>query len=959
MRLWLVINVIIGLGVLPSWSEENSELAIIDFHSPKSGFINGTNVNIRKGPGVNFPIVLQVNKLGTLVTVIAKTKDWYQIKVKDRIGWIYATFLSIDQDESSDSSVESSVQKTNKMLLKKVSKGLVNGDNVNLRENPTIHSKVVGIIRNKGERVDILKGVEDWYLIQRGDIEGWIFGHFLTPDVHELLLKAQKTISGDAISYTGYINTSRVNLREGPTTKSQILSTLPDADVEVEVLAWQDGWYRIKANNVEGWLYGKFLEPSAKIEADMKEVSKSKQVMESVAEQPKDSEPLKVSEPPKKIPPKPPISEKIERALFFVKGMTTANRVNMRSEPSVKSTVVMNIPEKNTPVLIDGFEKGWFHITIDNKQGWIYETLVIVQQTNQDDTMKMLLHGITTGERVNLRKGPGTQHEKVVQVSEIGTRLPILSYENGWFQVMKDQQPLWISGTFVTIEKQDIPVAEAKIEPEQPPIPKPRLAPSLEPKPKPKVVTHDRKDYELGLIAYQEKDYQRAKDYFAKAVAAKPDNPYYNFALGKTFIKLDFYKIAEKNILKAQAIKPTLPGIDYTLAYLAYKNKNYDIAAQRMQSILKTNPDHVMANYYAGMSLFQMKQHEKAISYFMGASQKSSSIKTNAWFYAALCEIKINRYQIAKDKLAYVIQHDQTGKLKPIAEKWLAAIESQKGPIKRYHLFLSTGYLIDNNVMLEPNDDEERYSDESDSAIQVHLNGKYNFIHTPSYQMGIGLTHYQVAYFDLTEYNLAHTQGALYGNYLKNPFKISLSYLPSYSWLDGESFLSKHKFQSDISWALNAMLKTKLTYTYSINNHFFDEEKDGHTHDADMTGYIKIGKSVGQLFGGFGFSDTATSHLDFDYQALKAKIGMSFFLPYHVNLSLLGTYYDKEYDNQDSLYEKIRTDTRYSGYFGLSIPLINDHMTMNLWTDYIDNDSNFTPYQFKKCRVGINAEGSF
>ena len=53
-----------------------------------TGIINGTNVNIRTGPGTNFPIVTKVNK-DTTVTIKEQAFGWYKIVLSDgTTGWV-------------------------------------------------------------------------------------------------------------------------------------------------------------------------------------------------------------------------------------------------------------------------------------------------------------------------------------------------------------------------------------------------------------------------------------------------------------------------------------------------------------------------------------------------------------------------------------------------------------------------------------------------------------------------------------------------------------------------------------------------------------------------------------------------------------------------------------------------------------------------------------------------------
>jgi len=60
------------------------------------GFITGANlVNVRQGAGTNFAVLLTL-PLNTRVVVLARGRDWHQVRLADgRTGFIHATLLRI------------------------------------------------------------------------------------------------------------------------------------------------------------------------------------------------------------------------------------------------------------------------------------------------------------------------------------------------------------------------------------------------------------------------------------------------------------------------------------------------------------------------------------------------------------------------------------------------------------------------------------------------------------------------------------------------------------------------------------------------------------------------------------------------------------------------------------------------------------------------------------------------
>lgn len=59
------------------------------------GFINGTAVNIRSGPGTTFSVITTL-RLNTRVEVLERGKDWHGVRLQDgRTGFVSAPWLRI------------------------------------------------------------------------------------------------------------------------------------------------------------------------------------------------------------------------------------------------------------------------------------------------------------------------------------------------------------------------------------------------------------------------------------------------------------------------------------------------------------------------------------------------------------------------------------------------------------------------------------------------------------------------------------------------------------------------------------------------------------------------------------------------------------------------------------------------------------------------------------------------
>lgn len=149
------------------------------------------------------------------------------------------------------------------------------GDQVNVRFEPTINSKIAFRI-NRGDLITIKQisesqdyisgyGYDYWYEINYNNLSGWVFGKLIGERNYE---------STELDNWNGdlqFIKANFVNVRTEPNTKiGKILFQL-SKNQEIEILAkttqtykvgqyGTDYWYYIKSEKGTGWVFGGLIE---------------------------------------------------------------------------------------------------------------------------------------------------------------------------------------------------------------------------------------------------------------------------------------------------------------------------------------------------------------------------------------------------------------------------------------------------------------------------------------------------------------------------------------------------------------------------------------------------------------------------------------------------------------------------------------------------------------------------
>lgn len=473
--------------------------------------------------------------------------------------------------------------------------------------------------------------------------------------------------------------------------------------------------------------------------------------------------------------------------------------------------------------------------------------------------------------------------------------------------------------------------------------------------------------YDLGVFAFEDGDYGGALENFEKARSFDPANPYYNHYLGKTLMQTERPDEAGRFFAMAESSNPDMPGLKHDIALLRYKSSDYPGAAAAFTEIADKEPGNINAVFYAGMSNFQMKRYGEAETFFNRAAETNPAIKPGAWYYAGICNAKSGRHDIAKERFEYVRDNADSEQMRRNAEKWLKALKRGKRASKPYSVFLSASYEYDDNVRLDPMDDEigiddhGSSTDKEDFLAKVYLSGSYNFVNGADFKMGAGYSHYQTWHNDLTEYDLMGCIGNLKARYGAGAASFGLAYSPSYYTLDGDEYMTRHKITPDIAFKIDDGF-VSFSYSYSDNDYELDTN-DGHTNEIAVDFYYPLGKPGECVMWQAGAEKNTAESAAREYTQLKTKLDAVFSLPLELYLGLTGKYTNRHYDGiavssaKDGSFYRI--DVKYFGAVSLSRKIVFDWLTAVGEASYTRNDSNHRDYDYEKYTGTLSLEAKF
>ncbi len=138
------------------------------------------------------------------------------------------------------------------------SPGYILGDDVNVRSEPTINSKVIAVV-NRGFRFHILSYVNDWAKVESGDGRiGYVYRKYISPNGTDVDWSKGDKYGKHA--YSGVVKATEVNMRSSNSINSSIIGKFWQGE-NVKILGFYKEWVKVKRSNGQiGYIMRSYLE---------------------------------------------------------------------------------------------------------------------------------------------------------------------------------------------------------------------------------------------------------------------------------------------------------------------------------------------------------------------------------------------------------------------------------------------------------------------------------------------------------------------------------------------------------------------------------------------------------------------------------------------------------------------------------------------------------------------------
>ena len=249
-----------------------------------TGTINVDVANLRETADAESKILEQIT-LNQEVEIVGEEGDWYQVTYNKITGYVSKELVTVNSNsqttESNNQVSKNSTQENNTVAVNTTEEGTETSsteeitlgeykisENTRLKLIPSINATDV-IELKADETVTVTEIMNGWVCVETQTTKGWLRKDKLKKDepveepVEEVQEEPQEPQEPQEPAQetpikTQYVNSTTVNVRQEANTSSTIVTTVA-LNTEVQVYSEENGWSKVKVNNVEGYISSSLL----------------------------------------------------------------------------------------------------------------------------------------------------------------------------------------------------------------------------------------------------------------------------------------------------------------------------------------------------------------------------------------------------------------------------------------------------------------------------------------------------------------------------------------------------------------------------------------------------------------------------------------------------------------------------------------------------------------------------
>ncbi|MCY4464373.1 MAG: SH3 domain-containing protein [Chloroflexi bacterium] len=226
--------------------------------------VNTSYLNVREGPGVDYPIVAVVPG-GTALPVleISIGGHWYKVETAAGAGWLRHVYTVTrgNYDNVPQTGISLHIYSaSDSAILGGAAHVVVNTAYLNIRSGPGVGHDIILTVPG-GSRLLVTGGAGNgnWYEIETNNGPGWL-NTFYTAARGDFSRLPSASSHLNGATPRAIVNTARLHIRSGPGTSHGSVTIVNGGTVlELTGKSGDGVWYQTKGSFGTGWLHGDYV----------------------------------------------------------------------------------------------------------------------------------------------------------------------------------------------------------------------------------------------------------------------------------------------------------------------------------------------------------------------------------------------------------------------------------------------------------------------------------------------------------------------------------------------------------------------------------------------------------------------------------------------------------------------------------------------------------------------------
>ena len=467
--------------------------------------------------------------------------------------------------------------------------------------------------------------------------------------------------------------------------------------------------------------------------------------------------------------------------------------------------------------------------------------------------------------------------------------------------------------------------------------------------------------YSRGLVEFHRDHFDAARDLFAQAVQADPNDAQALYYLGVTKARLGDLDGAIADLQGAVARDPNLPQAQLELGIALVQAQRNLEAVPHLERAQSTPANAARAGLFLGIARLRLGDLPGARQALRPALD-DPSLQLAARYYDGLAAYRQHQWADAEQQLALVAEKDPTTDMGHEAADIVARLRERR---RNYRLYGALAFLYDSNVILAPNDGSFDtvlgISRQGDGGVILTAGGTYVPWRNDTVEVSVGYEFYQSLYFHLSDFDLQDHRPSAQIAATAGPFRLGLYSRYDYYLLSTDSFMQEVDALPWVALPEGEFGRTEAFYRFRFRDFFqslFASPLDGTNNSGGIRQVFYLPFWEAEAILGYRFDQEEPTNSEgevFAYNGNEVSTGIAATLPAAIEAAMSFTY---RYENYNSASKgpppstlPVRHDNRYQFIVGGRRQLV-EHLALTAQYLLQIDDSNQPLFSYDR-NVGV------